>query len=573
MRELHFFADDLTKRYGHALYRIGLDSGFSCPHRSSDGRGGCVFCSIDGSRSAHLQPGMSIEEQVAAGLHYVTHRYHAEPPYIAYFQAFTVTNAPVEALRELFDRTMSLADFKVMILATRPDCLPEDVVDLLAEWNQKTELWVELGVQSANDITLKKINRGHDAACAADAVKRLAARGIRTAAHLILGLPGETMEDEARTADWVAALPFSAVKVHNLLVLKNTKLADMYHAGEVIPLNEYEYAARLKALLTRLPEHLLLMRLSAEAQPREIIAPKWWMKKGQFLEFFRQSFDSDAPDSRFLPIRTEDGSYTLYHPAYRQHFHSLAGALEESTRKYLVPAELERLLRTRETVRLLDVGFGLGFNAASAVRLAESCRAGKLEITSLEFDPEVLPAAQMLPEHPMPSFIRALQERGEYESEFCHARILFGDARKTLPGLAAGFDRAFLDGFSPDANPELWTIDFIRTIKEKLTSDGMILAYSSAYPVIGAFLELGFDLRLSEPFGRKRHGLAACLADPPGTLELLSEKDRNIATLSTAGIPWRDPALDRTRDAIRQAKTEETHQRRAEGMPKWYKPG
>ena len=570
MRELNFFADYLSRKFGHAVYRIGLDSGATCPHRNRDGRGGCVFCSADGSRAAHLHGGMPIGEQVEAGVRFVTERYHAKPPYLAYFQAFTVTNMPLERLRTLLEETWKLADFAGMILATRPDCLNDDILDLLAEWNQKCELWVELGVQTSHDVTLKRINRGHDAACTKDAVTRLAARGIRTAAHLILGLPGETPEDELATARWIGALPFSAVKIHNLLILKGTELARMYAAGEVTPINEYEYAERLRNVIRELPDHLLLMRLSAEAPDEQILAPKWWMKKGQFLEFFKKFFADDSDSNRFLPVQTGDGSYTLYHPAFRQHFHSLSGAFEESEMKYLRPGRLAELLQNEKETTVLDVGFGLGFNASAAVSLAEKLQQGKLEMTSLEYDPDVLKAAAALPVHPHKELINALQKDGEYNSPYAHVKIIFGDARQTLQTVSGPFKRIFLDGFSPDANPELWTFDFIKLLKEKAADDARIMAYSSAYPVISSFLQLGFDLRVSEPYGRKRPGLAACLGDCED-LSTIPEKDRNIALRSTAGVPWRDPALKSTRDQIRAAKTEETARLRKEGMPKWFK--
>ena len=152
-----------------------------------------------------------------------------------------------------------MADFKVLIIATRPDCLPEECLDLLEELNRDYEVWIELGVQSANDDTLQKINRGHDFACVEKAVTRLHQRGISCAAHLILGLPGEDRETFKETARKIAALPFQAVKVHNLLTLKGTKLAKMFAAGEVAPLNEYEDAEALTDVLRILPEKTLLI--------------------------------------------------------------------------------------------------------------------------------------------------------------------------------------------------------------------------------------------------------------------------------------------------------------------------
>ncbi len=568
MRELRFFSGMLAEKFGHPMQRIPFDLGLSCPHRNKHGGGGCAFCAEDGSRARHLQGAvLTLEEQCRTGIEYAQRRYHAQAPYIAYFQAYTSTNAPAEELRKLFGKVMSLADFKVMIIATRPDCLPEETLDLLEEWSRKTELWIELGVQSACDETLLRINRGHDFACTCDAVRKLHARGIHTAAHVILGLPGETRETMMQTADQLAALPFEAVKIHNLLVLKNTKLAKM----ECTPLNEYEYASLLRDFIHRLPEHMYLMRLSAEADEAQIAAPKWWMKKSQFLEFFQDYFKSGT-DSRFLPCRTGDGTYTLYHPAYKQHFHSVAGAYEESFKKYLEPLELRKKLEDGQVLRVLDVGFGLGFNAGAAIHTANEVKNGRLHLVSLENDPNVLKAALALPGHHAPDLLKALLETGTYRSGFAEDTILFGDAREILAQYEGTFDAVFLDGFSPDSNPELWTADFIRLLVSRLKPGGGIAAYSSAFPVLGAFLELGLDIRITEPFGRKRPSIAAFLPPAESGLAPLGEKDRNICLLSTAGIPYRDPSLKSTREEIFAVRTEEVREKRAAGMPKWYTP-
>ena len=567
MRELRFFADEIAKRYGHPLRRIPLSAGFSCPNRDSRGRGGCLFCAEDGSRAGHLREGMSLEEQVRSGLALAQRLYDAKPPWIAYFQAFTATNAPAEKIRAMLEETVRLADFPVIVLATRPDCLPDPVLDLLEEWNRKVELWVELGVQTAQDKTLRRIRRGHDFACSENAVRHLHERGIRTAAHLILGLPGETPEDMMDTADKIAKLPFSAVKMHHLLILKGTGLAKT----PCPCLNEYEYAILLRDFLHRLPDGMLLMRLSSDAPEDTILAPKWWMNKSQFLNFFRSLWSASGDGVKYLPLRTGDGSYTLYHPAYRQYFHSVSGAKTESGKKYLEPLKIRERLRAGRPVRILEIGFGLGFNAGEICRTAETEAKGRASVTSLESDLQVLQAARTLPDHHAPEMIRDLAEKGVYSSPFAQVRILAGDARKTLPGLSGPFDFIFLDGFSPDSNPELWTADLILRMKEKLTPGGAVVCYSSAYPVAGAFLEAGFDLRITEPFGRKRFGLAAFLPPADTDLAPFPEKERAITLKSTAGTPYRDPELNRSRDEIKKARGEEVLRLRASGVPKWYR--
>lgn len=575
MNQLHFFHDDLARRYGHPLQRIPIDLGLSCPHRYSNGKGGCAFCDLTGSRARHLKPDMSLEEQVRSGINYVERRYHAGPPYIAYFQAFTGTNAPVSLLREKYETVLGLADFKVLIIGTRPDCLPEDCLDYLQELSTRYEVWVELGVQSANDDTLKRINRGHDFASTQDAVRRLAQRGIKVAAHLILGLPGEGRDDFLATAKAISELPFSGVKIHNLMVLRGTAVARMYDKGLVSPMNEYEYAAALAAVLRVLPEDMLLMRISSEAPEENLLAPKWWMKKSEFLNMFQRFFEQNASlpvdADAFLPCQTGDGSYTLYHPRYKQHFHSIAGAWEESLKKYIEPCRLKEKLEAGENITVLEIGLGMGYNVSALAELASTIRRGKVFMISMELDPNVLDAALTLPEHKGAPMLQTVKDSGRYEDEFVSLDVMWGDARDSAIVMKSHCDAIFLDAFSPDTNPELWTVEFIRELKDMLKDEGFIATYCSAFPLIGAFLQNGVSLYESRPFGRKRSGLVAGLDANPW-LPPVSEKDFLIASRSTAGVPYRDPGLKNTREQIRLMRTREVALLRGKGVPKWYNP-
>ncbi len=572
MNTIKTLKDYFTERYGVAVQRIPLDPGFSCPHRDAHGHGGCAFCAANGSRARHLHAGMTLEEQVSRGVEYVRSRYHAGPPYAAYFQAFTSTNAPADTLRETFRRVLALAQFNTVIIATRPDCLPPETVEAIAELTGNYDVWVELGVQTANDATLDRINRGHHFDAVRDAARRLHEHGIKVSAHVILGLPGETTDDYLRTARMLAELPFSGIKVHNLLILKNTELERMFRNGDVTPLNEYEYASALALFLRELPESWIVMRLCADAPEEEIAAPKWWMTKSAFTDMFLHMFASGeiSPDC-MKAVRTEDGSYTFYHPRYRQHFHSTAGAWEESARKYLHPCGVADRLKSGKSASILDVGFGMGFNVCSAVELAENsgCSA-KLYITTLEADPAALDAAQRLPERKGAEIVKALAEHGCYESPSARVELMLGDARDSVRYLSARYDYIFLDGFTPDTNPELWTIDFLSKLKERLKPDGFLASYCGAYPFKGALLELGFHLYESTPFGRRRGGTVAAQDTAP-LLPPLPEKDILIATKSTAGTPYRDPLLRWTRDEILKDRVEHVARLRAGGMPKWYK--
>ena len=570
MKRIRFFNDLLEEKFGTVLHRIPFDLGLSCPNRAN-GSGPCAFCAADGARARHLASGMELAEQAEAGKNYVRERYHSDGPYLAYFQAYTNTFAPVSDLRKLYSAALATADFEAVVIATRPDCLSDECLDYLAELQKQYELWLEIGVQTANDATLRRINSGHDFACVQDAVRRAHARGIRCAAHLILGLPGETENDYLETADRIADLPFEAVKMHHLLILRGTPMAAMFHRKEVRPLNEYEYAAALAKLLRRLPDSMAVMRLSADAPPDQVLAPKWWMKKGQFREMFLDFFSrGEGTGSPFdFACRTADGSYTFYHPGYHQHFHSMAGAGTESDKKYLEPCRIRERLAAGENVNVLEIGFGMGFNAAALHRAVKETGNGSIRLVSLESDPAVLRAALLLPDHPDRGMIGSLQERFQFEDGSFRAELICGDARHSLPeGFQA--DAVFLDGFSPDTNPELWTQEFIAALKARMKPDGMLATYSSAYPVCGALLQNGFLLYNSEPFGRKRGGLLAALKEQTH-LPALAEKDYLITTESTAGTPYSDPGLKSTREEILTRHAAMVSERRKQGMPKWFR--
>lgn len=571
MKKIRFFGDLLAEKYGVRLHRIPFDLGLSCPNRRN-GTGPCAYCAENGALARHLVSGMELAEQARAGKDYIRSRYGSDGPYQAYFQAFTNTFAPVSDLRRLYSDALATGDYKVLVIATRPDCLSPECLDYLTELRDRYELWIELGVQTSHDSTLRLIRRGHDFACTEDAVRRLHERSIHCAAHLILGLPGETPSDFNQTADRIAALPFEAVKMHNLLVLRGTPMAKMLRDGLVHPMNEYEYAAALTSFLRRLPDSMAVMRLSADAPRDEIIEPRWWMKKGQFREMFLAHYEQNrSPEAAPFEFacRTEDGSYTFYHPGYHQHFHSTAGAGTESYRKYLEPCRIRERLEQGENLTVLDVGFGMGFNVSALYRTWKETGKGSLRVVSLESDPAVVHAAAMLRGHPEPEMIRTLTRVPAFSDGPFRLELRYGDARKNLPDHLF-FDAVFLDAFSPDANPELWTCDFLGALKMIMKPDGVLATYSSAYPVCGALLQNGFHVYMSEPFGRKRGGLLASPVPQDG-LPPLPEKDFLIATRSTAGTPYADPDLSDSRETILRNHAARISELRKLGMPKWFR--
>ena len=575
MKTLYTFQEYLARKYGKNLYRIPIDLALGCPNRENRFGPGCAYCSENGSRARHLARNLDLAGQVTAGREYLRRRYHSEGPYIAYFQAFTSTYAPVEVLRRLYGAVLRQADFPIVIISTRPDALEEPVCNFIAELAQEREVWVELGVQTANDATLQLIRRGHDFAAVEAAVARLAAHKIPCAAHVIIGLPNEGPEVFFQTAARLASLPFRAVKLHQLMVLKHTKLAEWYNHPEsgiqIQCLNEYEYAGYATEFLRRLPEGWLIMRLTGDADEESLIAPKWWMTKGQFLEFFRKSF-ADNSSSVFPRIETGDGSYTLYHPVYRQHFHSLAGAESAAVYKFLNPSGIVEKLKGNRTLRLLDIGFGLGINAFAAMECAESLQRGRLEVHSLELDHRVLSVASELASG---NDCREKWFDELKKSRFCAGKystltLYFGDARSLAVQIDRKFDYIFMDGFSPDVNPELWSYDFVRVLASKLAPEGVIISYCAAQPFRGALLRAGLHIGETPPYGRKKGGTIASFT--PFFAEL-DARSVGIILHSTAGTPYRDRTLSGSAESILRNREKLVHRLRRMGVPKWYKDG
>lgn len=573
-----FFSEYISNKYGRALYRVPVDLPLSCPHRIKNSGMGCIFCPEDGAKARHLKNNLDLEAQVKTGIQYVRKRYGKGVGFIAYFQSFTNTNAPLPELKNYYDQVLKSADFDMVIISTRPDCLPEPTLKYLSELNKKHELWIELGVQSAIDRTLELINRQHDFQCVKDAIAKLAKRNIKTAAHVILGLPGESIGEFRQTAQKLAKLHFSGIKIHNLLILKNTPLATIYQKQQqkeaanfpaIIPMNEYEYADALCEFLKFIPAEWPLMRITADAPKEDIIAPKWWMKKGQFIEYIKEKTANKKSQETGMPkIETNDGSYTLYHPEYRQHFHSLAGAQTEAEKKFIEPCEIRKSLEAGENIKILDVGFGLGLNALTAIKAAEETAMGKLEIISLEKDHATLKVAADLDSDN--SILVSFSEKKEWSGHHASLQGITGDARDSIQHLREKFDAVFLDPFSPDVNPELWTYDFIREISSLLTPDGVIATYSAAFPVRGAMLRCGLTVGETPSFGRKKGGTIASFTSEK-IISPLPTKEMNIILKSTAGVPYRDSLLSKSRKEICEIRRKLVNRLQNKGIPKWYK--
>ncbi len=270
--------DECRRRFGGKAYKIALSTGFSCPNRDGTvGTGGCVFCSGSGEFAETGE----IRGQIARAKARVRKKLGDAPRYIAYFQSFTNTYGPLETQRRLFSAALADPEVVALSVATRPDCLPEEVLDLLEELRLKygKPVWVELGFQTANEKTARLIRRGFGNEVFEKAVRDLDRRGIEPVAHLILGLPGETHEDEIGTLSFVSSLPVKGVKFHLLHVLRGTPLADW----DYTPLTRKDYIFRVTDLLRRLPPEITVHRLTGDGAKKDLVAPLWSADKKAVL--------------------------------------------------------------------------------------------------------------------------------------------------------------------------------------------------------------------------------------------------------------------------------------------------
>lgn len=264
------------------VQKISIDAGFSCPNR--DGRissGGCSYCDNRTFNPSYCDRRKTISEQLEEGKAFFGRKY-PDMKYLAYFQAYTNTYAKVELLRRMYEEALCVPDVVGIVIGTRPDCVSEELLDYLEELSKHTFLLVEYGIESANDETLRRINRGHDFACSRDAVERTHARGILTGGHVIIGLPGEDAEESVRQAPVISSLPLDILKIHQMQVIKGTKLAEEYaaHAFHVYTVEEYiDVIVRYIGLLRK---DLVLERFVSQSPKELLVAPKWGLKNYEF---------------------------------------------------------------------------------------------------------------------------------------------------------------------------------------------------------------------------------------------------------------------------------------------------
>ena len=265
----------LKETFGEKLYKISLNGGMTFPNRDgTKGSGGCIFCSAGGSGDFAADRRLSIKEQIAQGKERVRQKYTGSS-YIAYFQAFTNTYAPISYLRDIFTEAISEPEIKVLSIATRPDCLSEEILSLLAELNEKKPVWVELGLQTIHPETAEFIRRGYTLDVFEKAVYDLKKIGIHVIVHTLLCLPGETTERMLETMDYLNALPIDGVKLQLLHVLKGTDLASIYEDSPFYLPTLEEYVELLGKIVARLRSNIVIHRLTGDGPKSILIAPLW----------------------------------------------------------------------------------------------------------------------------------------------------------------------------------------------------------------------------------------------------------------------------------------------------------
>lgn len=278
--------------FGCRVQKITIDAGFSCPNR--DGKittGGCIYCNDRGSGSGARARGLSITEQIVQGKEALAKRYKAKK-FIAYFQAFSNTYAPIDRLKSLYEEALAVDDVVGLSIGTRPDCVDEPILALLQQYGINTLVWIEYGLQSAHDATLALINRGHDFKCFAQAVDATRNRGIKICVHVILGLPHENKKHMLATADAIAGLGIDGIKLHLLYIIKGTRLADLYGQGAYKCLEQQEYVDLVCDFLERIPPDMVVQRLTGDPHPQELVAPMWSLKKTETIALIQATMDA-----------------------------------------------------------------------------------------------------------------------------------------------------------------------------------------------------------------------------------------------------------------------------------------
>lgn len=280
------FAGFLAGEFPFKVQKISVNAGFTCPNRDgTKGFGGCTYCNNQTFNPAYCRDDRSVTMQLEEGKRFFARKY-PQMKYLAYFQAYTNTYGELELLKRMYEEALAVEGVVGLVIGTRPDCMPDSLLDYLEEVNRRMFLLVEYGIESADDRTLERINRGHSFACTEDAVRRTAARGIRTGGHVILGLPGESREDLIKQAERLSELPLTTLKMHQLQLIRGTRMAHEYalHPEEFHLFSADEYIDLVIDYVEHLRPDLILERFVSQSPRELLIAPDWGLKNHEFTD-------------------------------------------------------------------------------------------------------------------------------------------------------------------------------------------------------------------------------------------------------------------------------------------------
>ncbi len=276
------FGTWIRQRFPYRVQKISIDAGFSCPNRDGTlSHGGCSYCDNRTFNPSYCNRQRSITQQLEEGKAFFARKY-PDMRYLAYFQAYTNTYGEVEDLRRMYEEALAVPDVVGIVIGTRPDCVSDALLDYLEELNHRTFVLVEYGIESANDDTLRRINRGHDFACCRDAVERTHQRGILTGGHIIIGLPGEDAEESIRQAPIISSLPLDILKIHQMQIIKGTRLAKEYAEHPFHVYTVEEYIDVIVRYIGKLRKDLVLERFVSQSPKELLVAPRWGLKNYEF---------------------------------------------------------------------------------------------------------------------------------------------------------------------------------------------------------------------------------------------------------------------------------------------------
>ncbi|WP_291564660.1 MULTISPECIES: TIGR01212 family radical SAM protein [unclassified Clostridium] len=283
----------LREKFGQKVFKISLDAGFSCPNRDGTiSKGGCVFCSERGSGDFAGDRCFSISKQFE-DIRMMMNKKWKDGKYIAYFQAYTNTYASINILREKYEEAINQQDVVALAIATRPDCLSEEVLDLIEEYSNKVYTWVELGLQTSKDETARLINRGYELSVFEEGVRSLRKRNIDVVTHVIFGLPTESKIDMINTINYVAHSDIQGIKIHLLHLMKNTPLEKFYKSGDLKLMEMKEYIDLIGESIALLPESMVIHRLTGDAPRDLLIGPMWSLKKWEVLNAIDKKLEDE----------------------------------------------------------------------------------------------------------------------------------------------------------------------------------------------------------------------------------------------------------------------------------------